>query len=107
MLLHRIIGRPRGISRTVVVSVVFSVVLGVLYLMSNDFYFRQVSKMSPSETHFVSEIRLAPDKDGNCRSIKVDRHFDQIGEEKIIDCDADPTAHLGPFQAIRKNFNGQ
>jgi len=54
----------------------------------------------------VGEIRLAPTKDGSCRSIKFDNQSGRLGEEKMIDCYADPIAHdhLGPFESIRKSL---
>jgi hypothetical protein len=110
MSLRRTLGRP---TRKQTVAVCFGFCVALLLLISSGFYFTmQVPKTSLARTDAdrrVGEIRLAPTKDGSCRSIKFDNRSGQLGEEKMIDCYADPMAqnHLGPFESLRKNLTGR
>jgi hypothetical protein len=111
MRLRSILGRPGDTKHTMAVCLAFSIVFGILFLISNGFHFTvQGSKTSLAETDAklrLGEIRLAPSKDGSCRAMKFDNRSGQFGEQKMIDCDADPTPQLGRFESIRKSFNGR
>jgi len=105
--------RPSDTKRAVAVCLAFSVALGILFLISNSPHFTvQVPKPSLTGADVnerLGEIRFAPTKDGSCRSVKFDNRSGQLGEEKMIDCNADPTGRdrLGPFESIRKSFSSR
>jgi hypothetical protein len=108
--MRRILGHPSATKQTVAVCLAFSVLLGLLLLTSRDFHFpMQLTKshVGTDADRRLGEIRFAPAKDGRCRSIKFDNQSGQLGEEKMIDCDTDPTGNLAPFEAIRKSFKGR
>jgi hypothetical protein len=104
---------PSDTKRAVAVCLAFAVALGFLFLISSGPDFTvQVPKPSRAGTDVnerLGEIRFAPSKDGSCRSVKFDNRSGQLGKEKMIDCNADPTGHdrLGPFESIRKSFSGR
>jgi len=99
--------RPREIKRTVVVSLAFSAVLGISILISIVFHFTTMSLARTDTIPQMGEIRFPPTKDGSCRTIKFDNHTGQPMQGETTDCDAGPTVRLGPFESIRKSFNGQ
>jgi hypothetical protein len=109
-----IIGRPTSRKLTVTVCSAFSIALGLWLLMSSSFHFTRMVSKTPrvgiDATGQVGEIRFARNKDGSCRVIKFNNYSGQFGEEKIIDCDANPMPHshlVDAFESFRKGFNSR
>jgi hypothetical protein len=106
---QRNLDQPNLRKQTVIVCLTFFVMIGFAFSMSNSIHFTMQSptRVETIASHRLGEIRLAPNRDGNCRSITFDNQSAQIKEDNVIDCGGDRKAHLGPFDSISKRLNGR